>query len=253
MLNERLFSLYHNHMQALDALYADLDAKCVEDYAGPLLPYCWEELYLRSQHRLVMIGQETNGWYCDYMKSDGEIRKNIEVYKNFQLGAECNSTFWLYAHRFNLELNGFDDLNFIWMNVNKFGRNTGKGKSEQVVLDDEVHYYNLLAEELEILQPDVCLFFTGPNYDEDIRLKISDIEYHEFAQCGATPLEASAEPLLSHISSGLWQPYLRNLYRNIECNSSGLQEVIIDSRKKTSASVSVFGKLALKFYMSKLE
>lgn len=181
MLNERLFSLYHNHMQALDALYADLDAKCVEDYAGPLLPYCWEELYLRSQHRLVMIGQETNGWYCDYMKSDGEIRKNIEVYKNFQLGAECNSTFWLYAHRFNLELNGFDDLNFIWMNVNKFGRNTGKGKPEQVVLDDEVHYYNLLAEELEILQPDVCLFFTGPNYDEDIRLKISDIEYHEFA------------------------------------------------------------------------
>ena len=45
------------------AILADLDAKCVEDYAGPLLPYCWEELYLRSQHRLVMIGQETNGWY----------------------------------------------------------------------------------------------------------------------------------------------------------------------------------------------
>ena len=181
MFNERLFSLYHNHIQPLDALYADLDAKGVKDYVGPLLPYCWEEQYIRSQYRLVVFGQETNGWYCDYMKSDEEIRKNIGMYKDFQFGAEYNSIFWRYAHRFNLELNGFDNLNFIWMNVNKFGKDTGKGKPEQVVLDDEVRYYNLLTEELEILHPDVCLFFTGPNYDGDIRQKISDIEYHEFA------------------------------------------------------------------------
>lgn len=155
MFNERLFSLYHNHIQPLDALYADLDAKGVKDYVGPLLPYCWEEQYLRSQYRLVVFGQETNGWYCDHMKSDEEIRKNIGMYKDFQFGAEYNSIFWRYAHRFNLELNGFDKLNFIWMNVNKFGKDTGKGKPEQVVLDDEVRYYNLLIEELEILHPDV--------------------------------------------------------------------------------------------------
>lgn len=81
-------------MQALDALYADLDAKGVKDYVGPLLPYCWEEQYLRSQYRLVVFGQETNGWYCDYMKSDEEIRKNIGMYKDFQFGAE-----WSLASR----------------------------------------------------------------------------------------------------------------------------------------------------------
>lgn len=192
MLNNQLFTLYHSRTPGLKALYAELDAKGLKNYVGPLLPYCWEEQYLQSRHRLVVIGQETNGWYGDYMTSDEEIRRNIGEYKDFQLGAEYNSLFWQYVHRFNLELNGVDDLNFVWLNVNKFGKDHDEddeskaavGKPDQSVLDAEVRHYNLLAEELAILKPDVCLFLTGPNYDGDIQRKLPDVAFHEFGGYG---------------------------------------------------------------------
>ena len=76
MINEQLFNLYASRIQGINALYADLDAKGIKDYAGPLLPYCWEQKYLESKYRLVIFGQETNGWYCDYMSSEEETRKN---------------------------------------------------------------------------------------------------------------------------------------------------------------------------------
>ena len=49
MINEQLFNLYSSRIQGLNALYADLDAKDIKDYAGPLLPYCWEQKYLESK------------------------------------------------------------------------------------------------------------------------------------------------------------------------------------------------------------
>jgi len=180
MINDKLFNLYKSYTQGLNDLYTNLSVNGVEDYAGPHLPYCWEEQYFKSKHRLVIFGQETNGWYSDYMKSDEDIRKNIQVYKDFQLGANYNSNFWRYAHRINLKLNGFEELNFIWMNVNKFGRDSAKGKPDKIVLDNEVKYYNLLADELAILQPEVCIFFTGPFYDQDIKNKLSDLNFQEF-------------------------------------------------------------------------
>ena len=70
------------------------------------------------------------------------------------------------------------------MNVNKFGSDSGVGKPEQAVLDDEVKYYNLLVEELAILKPDVCLFLTGPNYDQDIARKLPDVEFHSLGEFG---------------------------------------------------------------------
>ena len=168
MINEQLFSLYHSHLVGINAFYDELDAQDVKAYVGPLLPYCWEDQYLKSKYKLVVIGQETNGWYDDYMRSDENIREAMERVKGFEMGREYKSLFWDYAHQFNYDLNGFDDLNFIWMNINKFGR-VSAGRPDQRVLDKEVEHYNILAEELAILKPDVCLFFTGPYYDNDIQ------------------------------------------------------------------------------------
>ena len=54
MINEQLYKLYASRTQGINALYADLDAKDIKDYAGPLLPYCWEQKYLESKYRLVI-------------------------------------------------------------------------------------------------------------------------------------------------------------------------------------------------------
>ena len=101
MINEQLFHLYASRIQGINALYADLDAKDIKDYAGPLLPYCWEQKYLESKYRLVIFGQETNGWYSDYMNSEEDIWMNVGMYKDFRLGADYNSLFWQYARMVN--------------------------------------------------------------------------------------------------------------------------------------------------------
>ena len=184
MINEQLFNLYASHMQGINAMYDNLDAKGIKDYAGPLLPYCWEEQYLKSQYRLVIFGQETNEWYDSVINSEEVIREYIKEYEDFRLGAEYNSPFWQYAHWFNKELNGYDEHNFVWLNINKFGRGKGKGRPEQEVLDNEVRFYNLLSEELSVLKPDVCLFLTGPDYDKDITRKLPDVTKEEFGGFG---------------------------------------------------------------------
>ena len=48
MINKQLFHLYASRIQGIKALYADLDAKDIKDYVGPLLPYCWEERRTRQ-------------------------------------------------------------------------------------------------------------------------------------------------------------------------------------------------------------
>ena len=82
MINEQLFHLYASRIQGINALYADLDAKDIKDYAGPLLPYCWEQKYLESKYRLVIFGRETNGWYSDYMNSEEKIWMNVEGHRS---------------------------------------------------------------------------------------------------------------------------------------------------------------------------
>ena len=229
MINEQLFHLYASRIQGINALYADLDAKDIKDYVGPLLPYCWEEQYLKSKHRLVVFGQETKGWYSDYMNSEEEIRKNIQMYKDFSLGAEYNSPFWQYAHWFNKELNEFDEQNFVWLNINKFGSDSGVGRPEQEVLDDEVRFYNLLADELSILKPDVCLFFTGPNYDQDILRKLPDVKFHEFGGFG---LREVARLSSKHLPLHSYRTYHPGYGNRISDSYQRMLDAIMDACKR---------------------
>lgn len=185
MINEQLFDLYHQYTEQLCKLYSDLDNKEISDYAGPLLPCCWEEKYLKSKFKLVIFGQETNGWCSQYVKSDDDIRKYIEVYRQFKLGKNNSTLFWRYAHRFNFWLNGEDDLNFVWNNINKFGKNSGKGKPDQAVLADELCFYNIIREEIKILNPDVCLFLTGPDYDDYIKRKFTAVQFCRLSSFGS--------------------------------------------------------------------
>ena len=229
MINEQLFHLYASRIQGINALYADRDAKDITDYVGPLLPYCWEEQYLKSKHQLVVFGQETNGWYCDYMNSEEEIRKNIQMYKDFSLGTEYNSLFWQYAHWFNKELNEFDEQNFVWLNINKFGSDSGVGRPEQEVLDDEVRFYNLLADELSILKPDVCLFFTGPNYDQDILRKLPDVKFHEFGGFG---LREVARLSSKHLPLHSYRTYHPGYGNRISDSYQRMLDAIMDACKR---------------------
>ena len=175
-INHQLRDLYISVLPDLAKMYHALDSAEIMDYVGPLLLYCWETSYQNSKHKLLIIGQETNGWNDVYIKTPFDIDDSIECYKQFQLGAQCNTLFWRYAHDINQMINGTGNCNFVWDNINKFGIN-GKGRPVTLVLEEENKHFNILQKEVEILSPDVCIFLTGPNYDLDLQQKFPDIEH----------------------------------------------------------------------------
>lgn len=179
MLNDELLSLYSSSLPGLSALYSDLDRKEILDYVGPLFLYCWEEEYLSARHRLMIIGQETNGWKSDYIRDADDIRDSIRAYRDFELGKRYDSPFWQYAHLINVMVNGKDGNSFVWNNVNKFGID-GAGRPDRAVLDDENRHFNLLSGEIAILKPDICIFLSGPDYDADLKEKFGDLEILRF-------------------------------------------------------------------------
>ena len=179
MLNEQLFSLYQSFLPNLSKMYQYLGDNGIKDYAGPLLLHCWEEEYLKSKHKLMIFGQETNGWFKTPIRTTNDIKENIELYRDFKLGEYYNSLFWLYAHEINLMINGEDNLNFIWNNVNKFSKK-GIGRPHPDVLKNEIEQFNVIPKEIEILKPDVCIFVSGPDYDSDLQRKFPDLRIEPF-------------------------------------------------------------------------
>ena len=85
MLNEQLNDLYRNNLVNLMEMYSVLDGQKIFHYVGPLFIYCWEERYLSSKYRLMIIGQETNGWYDNYVINSETLWEDIAKYKSFRL------------------------------------------------------------------------------------------------------------------------------------------------------------------------
>lgn len=202
-LNSALRILYTSALPGLSQMYASLDSEGVTDYVGPLLIHCWEDRYLASRHRLMIFGQETYGWYEDYMRTGKDVDECLKQYKDFRLGEGYSSLFWQYAHLLNEKINGKDDLNFVWANVNRFGVD-GAGKPDQRVLDNEVRYFNVLPSELEILKPDICIFLSGPSYDGDLARKLPDLKILPFQDY---PLNEAARLQSSHLPFHSYRTY----------------------------------------------
>lgn len=214
-INEQLFNLYSSNLSGLQQLYKELDDIDEKDYCGPFLVYCWEDFYNSSNYKLVIIGQETYGWEgsSDYIRNDDDVRRSIESYRDFEIGKLYKKIFLKYAHNINHKLNGDSSTpNFVWTNINKFGKEDTAGKPAEDVLLREVSYYNLFEKEIEILNPDVCIFLTGPNYDSNIKDKIPDIVFEEFLGYPLNELALLKSSHLPQKSYRLYHPGYGNRY-----------------------------------------
>jgi hypothetical protein len=169
-VNERLISFYRS-------IWGDL----VRDLAGhgalssPLLVEV-PPTYMQGAHRLLVVGQQTNGWRGHLWKrvqaAPGEVADPVAEllgkYRGFERGRHDRSPpFWRCAHQIQQLLNpGADPFGFLWSNLLKVDQ--GQNRPSHAV-EDAILRHRMLPREIELAAPSVVVFFTGPEYDEVLR------------------------------------------------------------------------------------
>ena len=184
--------------------------------------------YAKSAKRVLVLGQETAGWEwtrnlrvnhprypLDYPYQDilsmGDLVDNHDAveallwgYREFAFAKYqpevYNSPFW-QAFR---KIQDWPDVGVMWGNLvradysppeeNTYGYsiNNASEQTRKVLIDQQMH---LLTFEIAILEPQVCVFFTGPDYDSIISSTFSGCE---FLPCDGVPTRELAR--LAHKS-----------------------------------------------------
>lgn len=64
-----------------------------------------------------------------------------------------------------------------WNNIVKIGKHGDKGFPPDYIYEIEREHFHVIPQELEILNPNVVLFLTGPNYDSIIKDNFGELKY----------------------------------------------------------------------------
>ena len=206
-MKEKLKALYKGKQSDFINL---VDTFPDDDLAGPFLTSP-NEKYFSSPTRLLVVGQETAGW--DYNVRD--IDKQMGVYESFNLGVEYySSPFWNITRKIERTLNN-EEYSCAWTNINKFDLDGGRpyGKYEKAISQ----FDKILIDEIKILAPSICMFFTGPSFDERIKQIFEDIKFVDIPNWPNRQFCRLVHPLLPENSFRSYHPKslrLRHLEEN---------------------------------------
>ena len=179
----------------LDRLYkeswADLSAQLNREenqgqYVMPFFIKAPEIINDPQIYKIMIFGQETWGWY-DHCSLEKWIEIGMNEYERFFLkkgfySGYRKSSFWQKFRFFEKELSkiiieqGRKPV-FIWNNISKIGNSDGKTGVSDNNRSIERQYFNVIAKEVEIIKPDLCIFMTGPNRDHDIKFNFPDASF----------------------------------------------------------------------------
>jgi hypothetical protein len=130
----------------------------------------------------MVFGQETNDWEKEYHPSI-TMPHLCDVYDRFFNKGACQSSgvhFWNGLTRFqNILGEKFPDkqIQYLWNNIIKIGKDGEKGRPPEYIYEQERLHFNVIPEEINILQPNVLLFLTGPSYDDAVRNNFGETVY----------------------------------------------------------------------------
>lgn len=147
-----------------------LKSKVTDDWAFPFLLKPSEE-YIKSKLKLMIIGQETMGWNSEqYQKAEEATVESLqERYDLFVNNGGFNSPYWQFQKAMKEKL--ASSVGFLSNNVVKIGCEYDPGYIKEV-LDWQLEHFNIFSGEIEVCQPDVMIFLTGPRYDKVLRLSL---------------------------------------------------------------------------------
>ena len=140
-----------------------------------------DDKYLQTHTKIMVVGQETNGWEYDSKWDNGEdpgwpIHLSCNEYVDFLMQRYQNthwekffnaSAYFRAADFLYEQLNDYaerPDIGYLWNNLDKVDFNRAKLPEE---VRQRVHdKFFVLKEEVEITKPDVLVLFVGERYDQ---------------------------------------------------------------------------------------
>ena len=160
MLNTRLQKIYEERWDALLCNAKDNDA------TYPLLLKVSLE-YEQADVRVMVVGQETDGWGGILEeKKNNILNLQNSYFKYLYTSKEKNRRpFWnrknfkYYKEEITKRL-ADKKVSFLWNNVSKIGKN-GSGKPTEKIAKLEEKYFDVFEAELQILEPNIIIFTSG--------------------------------------------------------------------------------------------
>lgn len=177
--------------------------------SSPLLISIFEN-WLNSRYKIVVVGQETNGWaykrndvefpyykwpypfdICNFQDFKSISAKAVEAmvhgYREFDFALHeprtYRSPFWLAYRQLRNNLENDLAQSILWTNVFRMDVG-GKSVINNATDQERQSIYNntsgLLSDEISILNPKATIFFTGPDYDEAIRRQFPGVAFNQF-------------------------------------------------------------------------
>jgi hypothetical protein len=163
--NTRLAELYRPHLESWRKLKQANDRISIPMFlkASPA--------YFAARPRLMFVGQETHGWMTDCKTGYEEL--SVEHITDFYQGAEITafrqksqSPYWRAIRKVAGEI-GIQDFSHGLITSNLFPCDSNKGQAPELLLQT-MREWRIVPQELEILEPEVVIFFIGPDYSYNL-------------------------------------------------------------------------------------
>ncbi|CUV66283.1 conserved hypothetical protein [Sulfurovum sp. enrichment culture clone C5] len=180
-INKKLQARYEDIWKKLKAT----QPSAIESLPTPLFLEV-PQTYCDAKYKIMIFGQETHEWgnFSEH-NLDGLIKQYHEFYENNVSFSKDKSQYNVIFFRAFKKIKKLLDKKFgeensevIWNNIVKIGKYEGKNlPSEEIMKWQEPLYESMIKFEVELLKPDIIIFFTGPNYDQYIKKAFGDISY----------------------------------------------------------------------------
>jgi len=251
-LHRNLIELYSSFQRS-----AQIPVELQERLSPPLL-LCPTERWIENNNRVLIVGQETLGWdfgrgsyyqwdypdlssFKDFLKVGVSVEALIYGYKVFEFARQqpenYRSPFW-QAYRqirrnFDKEVDGIE-TSVLWTNLFRMSLDGGSviknaSTEEQVIIRRETA--NLLLSEVKLLQPNIVLFFTGPDYNDMLCSEFAGLSLEKFGNYDTSRTAWVSHNALPPISLRTYHPnYLH--YRHWKIVDEIEKAIVKKSHKK---------------------
>jgi hypothetical protein len=136
--------------------------------------------YASSHPRIMIIGRETTDWAPKDRHAPWSVDLARDTYAHFLKHNPSASPFWKAFRALGNTLGGPAAVSsMIWTNLFKFAQqsSTGRWGLSDSAVRDAVSALGLLQAEIEITRPQVIVFFTGPGFDDRLKMLFQGVEF----------------------------------------------------------------------------